>query len=218
MINVDSVITISLKDNHIRQTSAQVELKKLGLTTEFLLAERDNGREERGCFNSHLAAAKEALAAGAKHVLICEDDVKILPFTTKQITQLNSFINQSSPSYDLIYLGLIIGSMWYCGINSIVRARGAGGHAYILSRQGMEKIVAYTYTGVPIDKIFKRDFKCYSIYPIIAEQYPDEIMSSALTADRQDTEVKNTLFWLANYRKQKYILWKNVFKTLFNNK
>ena len=90
MINVDRIITISLKEKHERRASTEKELSKLGIQTNFFIAERDQGHEERGCFNSHLQVCKEALQdISCQSLLVFEDDVKIRAFTQKHIHQMN---------------------------------------------------------------------------------------------------------------------------------
>jgi len=213
MIDVDKIVTISLRENEERRKLTKSELLKLNLKTEFFIADRDPENGERGCFNSHLQVCQQALADQCQSVLVFEDDVKILPFTAKQITAINQFIkDQDKINFDVLYLGLIIGEMWFCGRRSIVRAKGATTHAYILSKQGLKKLSNYLFSGKPIDKIFKHDFKCYSVYPIIAEQFSENIVSSDLTPFRQFSEIKDEKFWQNNYRKQKWLPWKNLHK------
>lgn len=214
MINVDKVITISLNESHQRRLSTQKELAKIGLNTHFHIVERSHGDEERGCFNAHLAVCKKGLAENCHSLLVCEDDVKLLPYTMQQIDRINWFIDRRAKQFDLLYLGLSISKMWYCGLKSIVRAKGAAAHAYILSRKGMEKLGCTSYTGTPIDKLFKHDFKCYSVYPIIAEQFTNDIFTSSIAAQRNTVGNNNKAHWEKNYRKQKWQLWKNLLKTL----
>lgn len=213
MIQVDKILTISLKENHARQKLTQAELAKLNVKTDFFLVDRDKGYEERGCFNSHLEACKQALKENCNTLLVFEDDVKILDFKQYQIDAINQFIKQQANHFDILYLGLIIGKMWFCGHTAIVRAKGAGAHAYILSRRGMEKLAAYQYQNTPIDKIMKNEFKCYSVYPIIAEQYPETVIASDITPSRKG-DIKDENFWKRNYQKQKYLPWKNLHKTV----
>lgn len=215
MIIVNRVVTISLREDVVRQEQACQELKKLQLQPEFFLPDPDKNNRERGCFNSHWQVACDALKDGKESVLIFEDDVKILPFTDAQIAAINQFLIKNKNQFDVFYLGLIIDKMWRCGQYPIVRARGAGCHAYILSRVGMEKLCSYSYQGTPIDKIIKRDFKCYSIYPIIANQYPKHIAQSVnyskeLLAQGEADE----RFWAANLAKQKGILRRNFIKSI----
>lgn len=215
MIQVDRVVTISLAENQSRRETTQSELNKLQLKTDFFLAARDKGHEERGCFNSHLTVCREALYSGCQSVLILEDDVKILSFSKAQIKRINYFITHHAKEFDVLYLGLIIGKMWFCWQRSIVRAKGSGAHAYILSRRGMEKLFAYEYAGVPFDKVLKHDFKCYSVYPIIADQFPETTIASDISPSRNSMELKDEAFWRDNYRKQKSLPWLNLHKTIF---
>lgn len=218
MLNVDKIVTISLRENKIRQQSALHEINKLNLNTEFLLVDRDVENGERGCFNSHVTACKNALEENCQNILIFEDDIKIRPFKSKQINAINHFI-KNHQDFDLLFLGFIVKDMWYCGEgSSIVRAIGCGSHGYILSRQGMEKIARYQYTGVAIDELIKLDLKCYSVFPIIADQYSESVLKSDLTfyrkLIRQHDEVKNDYFWRKNYFKQWPVLLLNWQKTV----
>ena len=214
MIKVDKVVTISLAENQARRESTQSELDKLKLKTDFLLAKRDKGHEKRGCFNSHLQVCREALFSGCQSVLVFEDDVKILPFSQTQIDRINRFISQQANEFDVLYLGLIIGKMWFCWFRSIVRAKGAGAHAYILSRKGMEKLFSYEYNGLPFDKVLTHDFKCFSVYPIIAEQHPETRVISDISPRRKSVGVKDETFWQENFRRQKWLPWQNLHKTI----
>ena len=220
MIEVDKIVTISLTADIERQEQTKKELEKLQLKTDFFLTERDIENRERGCFQSHVHVARNALHTNIKSLLVFEDDVKILPFTQKQIGAINHFLKTNKTKFDALYLGLIVGKMWISGNfftvrYPIVRAKGAGSQAYILSREGMEKLSRYEYTGTAIDKLIKHDFKCYSIYPIIANQYskyqsPSKTYSQALLDER----IADDLFWKNNLKKQKGMLCKNLHKTL----
>jgi glycosyl transferase, family 25 len=212
MLCVDQVITISLVHRSDRRDSINKELAALLLKTDFYLAHPDKENRERGCFNSHLTVCKNALALGLENVLVLEDDAKINHVTPAQITRINHFIKQHADQFDILYLGLIIGDMWFTRYPSIARARGAGAHAYILSKRGMQKLSTYTYQGIPIDKVMKREFKCYSVYPMIAEQYPETQVLSDISCDRANAPLKNELFWQTNRRKQRYLPWMNLHK------
>jgi hypothetical protein len=79
----------------------------------------------------------------------------------------------------------------------------------------MEKLFAYEYAGVPFDKVLKHDFKCYSVYPIIADQFPETTIASDISPSRNSMELKDEAFWRDNYRKQKSLPWLNLHKTIF---
>ncbi len=213
MINVDKIVTISLKTDVARQQQTARELATLQLTTEFFLAEKDVSDRARGCFHSHVQVAKNALAdEKCQSVLIFEDDVKILSYTPRQINAINYFL-KNNKKFDVLYLGFIISKMWWSRWYPVVRAVGAGCHAYILPRRGMEKLASYTFTGVPVDKIVKHDFLCYSIYPIIANQYPKHVAKSASYSQTLlDEGESDQIFWENNLKKQKGILWKNFYR------
>lgn len=216
MINVEKIVTISLMNREDRRIIVKKELSKLNLQTEFFLTEPDKENRERGCFDSHVAVARHALREGCQSILIFEDDIKILPFSQNQMDAINQFISKPA-RFDLLYLGLILGKIWYCGTKSIVRARGACLHGYLLSKSGMEKMANYQFTGLAIDEVVKQDLKCYSVYPMIAEQYPETVMPSAITSfrnQRKNRRLKDDQFWKKNYINQKRRLWGNFHRTI----
>jgi GR25 family glycosyltransferase involved in LPS biosynthesis len=212
MINVSKIVTISLKENETRRQQTVSELSKLGLTTEFFLAEKDIGHGERGCFNSHLTVCKQGLADDCEYLLVLEDDLRIREFKPRQIEQINAFLKQHKTPFDVLYLGFIIDKMWFTPHSGIAGARGAGLHTYILSRSGMKKLSHYTYEGKAIDKVIKHDFICYSIFPIIADQYPETIVPSDISRTRDGAPLKTEKFWEDNYNKQQWLRWKNIYK------
>ncbi len=219
MINVDSIFTISLHDQEERRKVARQEISKLHLETQWFLAERDStGNAEQGCFNSHVAVAKLALQNNARTLLVFEDDVKILPFSQQQLLDLNRFLKNNYKNFDLIYLGFILGKMWYCGKRSIVRAKGVALHAYILSTTGIEKMANYEYNGVPIDEVIKKTMKCYSVYPMIAAQQSETTAGSAISGVRNRAKIhriKDERYWQNNFNKQKKRLWENIHLALW---
>jgi GR25 family glycosyltransferase involved in LPS biosynthesis len=214
MITVNKTFTISLRDQEKRRALAQHEIKKLHTETDWFLADPDSASNSiKGCFASHVSVAKLALQNKVESIMVFEDDVKILPYTKQQIDAINQFINKKTKHFDLLYLGFILGKMWYCGKHSIVRAQGPGLHAYILSPTGIQKMANYHYNNQPIDEVVKNSMKCYSVYPIIAEQQSEAIIGSAISPVRNHIKrhhVKDEQFWKHNFDKQKRRLWGNI--------
>lgn len=219
MIKVDNLVIISLQNDQIRQKTVLQEMAKLNLQAQFFLSERDKENGERGCFNSHVSVAKNALYDDCQSLLVFEDDVKILNFTPQQIAAINQFVLKKNKHFDVLYLGIILGKIWFCGSFSIVRARGAGLHAYLLSRRGIEKMSNYQYQGRPIDEVVQHDFKAYSVYPMLAIQYPETETNSTVSGFRnlrKRREPKNHAFWQDNCKKQKRRLWSNFHRTIYD--
>lgn len=218
MINVNSVVTISLRDQAKRRVLAEQEIRKLHLKTEWFLADPDpTGNSIQGCFNSHVSVAKQAEQNKTQSILVFEDDVKILPYNERQIAAINQFVEKRIKHFDLLYLGFILGEMWYCGNRSIVKAKGPGLHAYILSSSGIQKMAHYQYRHEPIDEVIKKTMKCYSVYPMIAEQQSELIARSAISPLRNQLKlhrIKDEQFWKNNFDKQKKCLWRNIHRSI----
>jgi glycosyl transferase family 25 len=207
MILTDQIVTISLRESTARRVLTEQEMEKLGLNTAWFMADPDpEGNSVRGCFNSHVSVARLGIENKADLLMVFEDDVKIRPHAAQQIDAINRFITKRIRHFDILYLGFTLGNIWYCGRRGIVRANGPGLFAYILSPTGMQKMAACKYESQPIDEVIRNTMKAYSAYPIIAETYPESIVSSTISAYRNQLRVrrvKNEEFWQNNYAKQK---------------
>lgn len=213
-IQVDKVFTISLIDQEERREITKKEINKLGLEPNWFLTEREaSGNPEKGCFDSHVSIANLALKNNYNHILVFEDDVKILAYSEKQLIAINHFIQNHINDFDLLYLGFILGKIWYCGKKNIVRAKGVTSHAYILSPSGIKKMANFHYQGNPIDEIMKENMKCYSVYPLIAAQQSETLFKSSISEERNKKNrhaVKDDGYWEKNFKKQKKRLYQNI--------
>jgi hypothetical protein len=95
---------------------------------------------------NHLSLVRKAYDAGHKNVLILEDDaVFTTPIPTEKITRIKEWL--ANHTYDIFYFGycpwpIPISFIMAQDVVSIVSPYCA--HAYLLSRSGMEKVLAYT--------------------------------------------------------------------------
>ena len=216
-LGVDGVLCISLRDRADRRQALVREFAPLGLDIEFVLVERDPENPERGCYTSHQACARLALARGYERVLILEDDATLEAFEPQQVANINRFLRLRRPP--LFYLGGILGRMWRIPFPNIVRCRMAGCHAYILSAAGCRRALATPFAGEPIDSVYPKRFRAYGAYPMLCQQQPECRVRSDLAGPRaqrlgDQAQVKDAEFWRRNRARQHVSVRKNLGRTL----
>jgi glycosyl transferase family 25 len=136
---------------------AAVDGRDLTLTAELSHLFRGNDFSFRrgfiGCALSHLALWRELAAGQAPAMLVLEDDVSLCPGFEGQLAELCSALTRDHPSFDLVLLGNFD---WRPAAEDDFTtgfrparplpfdgARYIGGtFAYILSRQGAQKLLA----------------------------------------------------------------------------
>jgi len=161
--------------------------------------DRDPGNSERGCFNSHLSVIRYAHEQGLQNVVIFEDDVNV--FRPTELDSFNSAMQQvvdflsTDQTWELFYLGHIQnlgylyrtpmrplpGSSGGCsGSSYIYEVQDAlGGHAYVLSRRGMEKVLHESYCGEGVDFMLSSRLRCHARYPMMF--YGDNSFESSIS-------------------------------------
>lgn len=209
-MSVDGVLCISLENRDDRRTLLASEFEGTDLAIEFYLAQRD-ADPERGCFESHQACARIALARGYDRVLLLEDDATLEQVSRKQISRINRFLTLNDP--ELFYLGTTLGTLWLTWNLGIARCRVRGTHAYILNKAGCEKLAAQSYEGIAIDKLFSRLFRGYCSFPMLCQQQPEE-MSYSDIAEAFGLPSMTSSDWQTNWRKQYRCALKNIGKTI----
>ena len=77
----DAIYCLTLRTRPERRLAAHIQFATAGLSSRITFLEQEPDVEDgkRGCFHAHQQAARLALEAGAKRVLIFEDDVEFLP-------------------------------------------------------------------------------------------------------------------------------------------
>ncbi len=209
---VDAVLCISLKNREDRRAAIEKEFAACGREIEFFLADKDQENPERGCYNSHLACARIAVARGYERVLILEDDAIIDPFRPETILRINRFLESANP--EIFYLGAVLGKMWLTRHRNIARIRGQATHAYILSAQGCAKVAGWeAYFGRGIDNLYSKRFKGYGVFPMICFQ--NDQLASDIRPFRSSTEGEIQFDRLQQHRRKQYIkVFQGIGKTL----
>ena len=106
--SIGEVRCINLVHRTDRKAVAQTNFTKAGIPAEFYAAEkRADGDGVKGCYESHLACYKEALAKGLKHLVVFEDDATPSShYTPAAMEEVAAILNDMADvKWDLFYLG-----------------------------------------------------------------------------------------------------------------
>jgi len=168
----DKIYCISLVTRPDRREQAQKEFAGVGLLqrVEFILVDKHPENQEKGIFESHMSCLEKGLSAGAKNILVFEDDVFFKGFSGQALHEACS--NVGSASWDGLFLGCITDKTSKTGKKNLVKITyRCLAHAYVLNRHFAEKIIKETWSGIPFDELLRRrNAAFYALYPMCAFQ------------------------------------------------
>ncbi len=208
----DHIYCISLKERPVRRDQAAAQFARAGLAgrVEYMSFDLHPTDPEQGIYSSHMTCIRKALAGGARHILIFEDDVIFERFIPARLDAALSFLRRQ-PNWQILFLGCMVkkSRATECPAVREVAYRCLA-HAYALNRSCAEQLVQIPWNGTPFDNVLS-DFKAgiYSCYPSFAFQSNAE--SSNLHLRRLD-QFRRLCGGLR--RIQKFDEWYNCHKAL----
>jgi len=149
----DAIYCITLESRPDRMAAAKEQFALAGLEgrVEFLVVARDEEDPARGIFRSHQRCLSLGLAAGARHILIFEDDVFFRDCNQERLREACRFLRETG-EWDAFFLGCLTSGSQPAGQEAVVRVRyRCLAHAYALNRPFAERIAREPWQGVPID-------------------------------------------------------------------
>jgi hypothetical protein len=169
----DRFYCVSLRHREDRRLSARDEFAKVGLAdrVEFVLGDRHRFDMEQGVYESHMLCLRKGLAAGAKNIVIFEDDIEFDHFDPERLQTCVAFL-KTHPTWKVFLLGALI-----CGSRKTtnpciqkVRYQSLT-HAYVLNRPYAQTLAYEPWQGIVNDTLF-RPLKddVYALYPMCAFQ------------------------------------------------
>ncbi len=212
LLKVDAVFCISLETDNYRRSEFTKAAEKVNLAFKFHIVKRHK-KPELGCALSHQQLCQIAIEKKWDRILIFEDDCR---FNNLYINfkQINKFLDENN-SWEIFYLGGMLGDLWLTRNRNIARIRCACTHSYIVNISSCRKItkIDFESAGQPIDRIYKRRFKAYSCFPLITEQ--DVNLPSNIAPIRNGWSISESR-WGKQRRSQYFQAYiKNVYKFIF---
>jgi hypothetical protein len=169
----DRLYCVSLREREDRRKSAIKEFSKVGLAdrVEFVIGERHPYNIEQGVYESHMICLCKGLAAGARNIVVFEDDVEFDRFDPERLRSCTEFLRQH-PEWKVLLLGALIRSSRKTTIPCVQKVRYQSlTHAYALSRHYAETLAYEPWQGIVNDTLFRPlTDDVYAIYPMCAFQ------------------------------------------------
>jgi len=148
-------ITLGSRPDRMEAARAQFALAGLEGRVEFLVVAKDQDNPERGIFGSHQRCLSLGLAAGARHILIFEDDVFFRDCNLQRLSLACRFL-QETGDWDAFFLGCLTSGSRPTGRDCVVRIQyRCLTHGYAFNRPFAERIVREPWQGMPIDGLFR---------------------------------------------------------------
>ncbi|HEY6000650.1 MAG TPA: glycosyltransferase [bacterium] len=170
----DKIYCISLAERPDRRAEAAAQFAGVGLAdrVEFVVVPRHPTDREQGCYESHLQCMARGLAAGARRMLIFEDDIFFDGFSAAALERCTAFL-AAEPDWHLFFLGCMVKSSGRTPFPGVIRVRYRSlTHAYAISGRFAERLMARPWRGVPYDDFLRdlRDERAFALYPSFAFQ------------------------------------------------
>jgi hypothetical protein len=151
----EAAYCISLASRPDRRESAAEQFKTVGLQdqVEFVIVEKHPVNNEQGIYASHLICMAKGLAAGARHILIFEDDIVFKGFNFSKLAQCTDFLDKH-PDCRLLFLGCLVTESRPTpspGIRKV--AYRALTHAYSIENSLATELVNKTWHRKPFDVV-----------------------------------------------------------------
>ena len=169
----DRIYCISLEERQDRRQAAAASFAKVGLTgkIEFVLVKPHPSNIEQGMYESHMTCLRKGLEAGAKSLVVFEDDVIFDCYDAEHFKQCTQFLAEH-PDWKVLLLGALIRASKKT-TNQFIQKVGyqSLAHAYALNRPYAETLAYQPWQGIVIDTIFRPlDNDIYAVYPMFAFQ------------------------------------------------
>lgn len=169
----DRFYCVSLREREDRRCSAREVFTKVGLTNrvEFVLGERHPYDMEIGVYESHMLCLQKGLEAGARNIVIFEDDVEFNGFDPERLKSCTEFLRQH-PGWKVLLLGALIRSSSKTTNPCVQKVRYQSlTHAYVLNRPYAETLAYEPWRGIVNDTLFRPlTDDVYALYPMCAFQ------------------------------------------------
>ena len=139
----DRIYCISLAGRTDRREQARAEFRRVGLAdrVEFKIVDKHPTNSERGIFESHLQCLRDGLNAGAKRMVVFEDDVVFRRYSPARLRDAVKFL-ESSNDWRFFFFGCFVSSSRKTSNPSVLKVHyRCLAHAYAVNRIVAEELV-----------------------------------------------------------------------------
>ncbi len=169
----DRVYCISLDERADRRQEAERQFRAVGLEgrVEFVIVKKDPADNERGIYASHVECLRRGVAAGARSVLVFEDDIVFDRFNPRVLADCIHFMS-SQDDWKLFFFGCLTSGSRRTANASVLRVRYRSlTHAYAVQRGFAESVLSLPWRQRPYDGVLSSLGGAYfAAYPSFAFQ------------------------------------------------
>ncbi|MFZ5571846.1 MAG: glycosyltransferase [Thermodesulfobacteriota bacterium] len=169
----DKLYCISLEERGDRRAEAVRQFRKVGLAdrVEFVIFQKNHGNSEQGIFDSHMCCIRKGIQAGARNMVIFEDDILFERFSAARLKRSTEFLAREG-TWKAFFLGCLVTGSRPTDERTVIRIQYRSlAHAYALNRPFAEKLALEQWREIPFDSMVCRlDRDQYALYPSIAFQ------------------------------------------------
>ena len=169
----DKFYCISIEERADRRAEAKTQFEKVGLAdkVEFVIVKRHPHNCEQGIYQSHMACIKKGLHAGARNIVIFEDDILFDRFSPASLGNSVNFLSGIA-SWNALFFGCLVSGSRRTANKSVQKIKYRSlAHGYVLNRGFAELLVKTAWQEMPYDYLlrsFGEGF--YAVYPSFAFQ------------------------------------------------
>ncbi len=169
----DCIYCISLADREDRRRQAQTQFARVGLASrvKFFIADRHPQDCEQGIYESHMACIQEGLAAGARNMIVFEDDVVFDRFNPAKLAECMAFLKRRA-QWKALFLGCLVKRSQKTECPSALKVSyRCLAHAYVINRPFAQVLAGKPWHKRSYDAMLSRvKDGIYAIYPSFAFQ------------------------------------------------
>jgi GR25 family glycosyltransferase involved in LPS biosynthesis len=169
----DKAYCISLDEREDRRQEAAMQFRSVGLSdkVEFVIVKKHPVDNERGIYESHLECFRRGIGAGARNMLVFEDDIVFTRFSTRVLADCVHFMS-THDDWKIFFFGCLTCGSRRTANASVLKVRYRSlAHAYAIQRSFAERLLALPWGQQPYD-VFLSSLggKYYAAYPSFAFQ------------------------------------------------
>ncbi len=154
----DKIYCISLESRSDRLMEARRQFAFVGLAdrVEFIIVQKNMDDQVKGIFQSHMSCLTKGLAAGARHILVFEDDILFRGYSERKLHEAFLFL-QETEGWNAFFLGCLTNGSTRTASAAVAKVKyRCLAHAYALNRPFAERLVREKWSGIPFDDLLRR--------------------------------------------------------------
>lgn len=165
-------ICLAQRPDRIREARQQFAQVGLGDLVEMVQVEKHPTNSEHGIYHSHQLCLNRGLEAGAKSILIFEDDVIFERFSASVLGNAVAFM-KTHQEWKMMCLGCFVSSSQPTQNPAVLHVRyKCTTHAYAVNDTFARELLAFTWDGQAYDDLIRdlAEKQTYAIWPSFAFQ------------------------------------------------